>query len=51
MVYILVIFCQAKAKNLNNNPKHEKDRYCVQVKWFNLFDCILESNYDKNIEK
>lgn len=45
------LFCQAKEKNLNNNTKHEKDRYCVLVKWFNLFDCILESNYDKNIEK
>ena len=50
-VHFSDLFCQAKAKNLNNNPKHEKDRYCVQVKWFNLFDCILESNYDKNIEK
>ena len=50
-VHFSDLFCQEKEKNLNNNPKHEKDRYCVQVKWFNLFDCILESNYDKNIEK
>ena len=49
-VHFSDLFCQAKAKNLNNNPKHEKDRYCVQVKWFNLFDCILENNYDKNLE-
>ena len=47
MVYILAIYF-AKQKQ---KTKHEKDRYCVQVKWFNLFDCILESNYDKNIEK
>lgn len=45
------LFCQAKAKNLNNNPKYEKDRFCIQIKWFNIFDCILENMYDNNLVK
>lgn len=45
-VHFSNLFCQAKAKNLNNNPKYEKDRFCVQIKWFNIFYCILENMYD-----
>ena len=36
------LFCQAKAKNLQYNPKYEKDRYCVQIKWFAIFDDIID---------
>lgn len=33
---------QPKTRCLNYNPKYEKDRYCVQVKWYSLFDDIME---------
>lgn len=39
--------CQPKARNLNYNPKYEKDRFCVQLKWFSLFDDIIE--YKNNL--
>lgn len=39
--------CQTKNRNLNTNPKYEKDRYCVQIKWYNLFDDILENMNNK----
>jgi len=39
--------CQPKNRNLINNPKYEKDRYCVQIKWYNLFDEILENMNNK----
>ena len=33
---------------LNRNPKYEKARFCVQIKWYNLSDDILE-NMNNNI--
>ena len=33
---------QPKNRCLNYNKKYEKDRYCVQLKWFNLNDSIIE---------
>lgn len=39
--------CQLKNRNLVNNSKYEKDRYCVQIKWYNLFDEIKENMNDK----
>lgn len=27
---------------LNYNPKYDKRRFCVQVKWYNLADDIIE---------
>lgn len=33
---------QPKTRCLNYNSKYEKDRYCVQVKWYSLFDDIIE---------
>ena len=39
--------CQPKTRNLNCNPKYEKDRFCVQLKWFSLFDDIIE--YKNNL--
>ena len=42
--------CQPKNRNLVNNPKYEKDRYCVQIKWYNLFDEILENMNNKVME-
>lgn len=40
---------QPKARCLNYNPKYEKDRYCVQIKWYSLFDDIVEYLYNKDI--
>ena len=34
--------CQPKNRCLNYNPKYEKDRFCVQLKWYNLQDDIIE---------
>lgn len=39
--------CQPKNRNLVSNSKYEKDRYCVQIKWYNLFDEILENMNNK----
>ena len=33
---------------LNRNPKYEKRRFCVQIKWYNLADDILE-NMNNNV--
>ena len=43
--------CQPKNRCLNYNPKYEKDRYSIQIKWYNLFDDIIENMYLSNIEK
>lgn len=32
---------------LNRNEKYEKKRFCVQVKWFNLADDIIECMNNK----
>lgn len=36
------ITCQPKNRCLNYNPIYEKDRFCVQLKWYNLNDEIIE---------
>lgn len=43
--------CQSKNRCLNYNPFHEKDRFYIQIKWYNLFDEIIERMNDKVIEK
>lgn len=43
--------CQPLDRCLNYNPKYESKRFCVQIKWYCLFDNILEimnSNYQNN---
>lgn len=44
------ITCQPKNRCLNYNPKYEKDRFCVQLKWYNLFDDIIENKNNKVIK-
>ena len=39
--------CQPQTRCLNYNPKYEKDRFCVQIKWYNLFDDIIENMNNK----
>ena len=34
--------CQPKNRCLNYNSLYEKDRYCVQIKWYNINDEIIE---------
>lgn len=38
--------CQPKDRCLNYNKVHEKDRYCVQLKWYNIHDDIIEMMND-----
>lgn len=35
--------CQPKNRCLNYNSKYEKDRFCIQIKWYSLFDDIIKS--------
>ena len=42
---------QPKNRCLNYNSKYEKDRFCVQIKWYNLFDDIIENMNNKIMEK
>lgn len=38
--------CQPLNRCINRNPLYEKKRYCVQIKWYNLCDDIIENmNY------
>lgn len=39
--------CQPKNRCLNYNKKYEKDRFCVQLKWYNLQDDIIEFMNEK----
>lgn len=45
------LYCQPKARNLNYNPKYEKDRFCIQVKWYDIFDDIIECLNNKCLQK
>jgi len=36
---------------LNKNPRYEKKRFCVQIKWYNIFDDIIEYRNNKIIDK
>lgn len=46
-VHFSTLSCQPMNRCLNYNPKYEKNRFCVQIKWYNLFDDILE--YKNNL--
>lgn len=36
------LFCQPQCRCLNYNPNNESKRFCVQIKWYNLCDDIIE---------
>lgn len=36
------LFCQPMTRNLNNNSFYECKRHVVQIKWYSLFDDIIE---------
>ena len=44
-IHIGSLQVQPKNRCLNNNSKYEKDRYYVQIKWYNLFDNYIEYKY------
>ena len=41
-VHFGALTCQPKNRCLNYNPLYEKNRFCVQIKWYNIFDDIIE---------
>lgn len=41
-VHFGALTCQPKNRCLNYNPLYEKDGFCVQIKWYNIFDDIIE---------
>lgn len=43
-VHIGPLVVQPKTRCLNYNHKYEKDRFCVQIKWYSLADDIKEFN-------
>lgn len=40
-VHFSKLFCQPQNRNLNFNDKYEKKRFCVQIKWYSLYDDII----------
>lgn len=44
------LICQPKNRCLNHNPIYEKDRFSIQIKWYSLFDDIIE-NMNNNVIK
>lgn len=46
-VHFSSLSCQPMNRCLNYNSKYEKNRFCVQIKWYNLFDDIIE--YKNNV--
>lgn len=50
-IHIGAMTCQPKNRCLNYNPLYEKDRYCVQIKWYNIFDDIIEYISTKTVDK
>lgn len=45
--HISSLFVQPQTRNLNYNRLYETKRHCVQIKWYSLFDDIIQYKYDK----
>ena len=41
-VHLSLMTCQPKNRCLNYNRLYEKDRYCIQIKWYNIRNDIVE---------
>lgn len=41
-VHFANLYCQPMTRNLNRNPKYEDKRFCIQIKWYSIFDDIIE---------
>ena len=48
-VHFSSLFCQPQTRNIICNPLYEKKRFCVQIKWYSLFDDIILNMYLKTI--
>lgn len=35
------LYCQPMTRNLNNNKRYDKKRFCIQIKWYSLFKNIM----------
>lgn len=42
-VHISSLICQPLNRCINKNPTYENKRYCVQIKWYNISDDIIET--------
>lgn len=42
-IHFGTMICQPKNRCLNYNSSYEKERFCVQIKWYSLFDDIIEN--------
>ena len=49
-VHFSCLTVQPLDRCLNNNPKYEKRRFCIQIKWYNLIDDIIGNINNKIIE-
>lgn len=47
-IHLGSLFCQPQNRCLNYNTKYDKKRFCVQIKWYSLYDDIIE-NMNENI--
>lgn len=45
-VHFSSLFCQPQDRCLNNNLKYDRKRFCVQIKWYSLFDDIIKNMND-----
>ena len=45
------LFCQPQNRCLNYNALYDKKRFCVQIKWYSLFDDIIDNMNKKHIQK
>lgn len=45
------LYCQPLARCLNHNPKYEKKRFCVQIKWYSIFDDIIRFKNNEIMRK
>ena len=50
-IHFANLYCQPMTRNLNYNPKYDKKRFCVQIKWYSIFDDIIEYMNNKVINK
>lgn len=48
-IHFSVLSCQPLSRCLNYNYKYESRRYCVQIKWYNLLDNIIEYRNKKGV--
>lgn len=46
-VHFGALTCQPLTRCLNHNPKLESKRYCIQIKWYNMVDDIIENMNNK----